>query len=274
MNPGNYAGKISFICNGYFRVQGFELNYAGKQMIMNDSNQNKFSTSPDISRYGEETKVSVPETNNSNLSPIDRVSEILFGVIMALTFTCTFEVANAGKTEIRDMLIGALGCNLVWGLVDGVFFILMGLTIKRRGLTILRFIKMNQEPAKARNFISDELPPVIASVLEPKELENIRLKIMNMEKMPDRVTISKHDLKAGGHIFLLVFLSTLPVAVPFIFMENARTALRISNLIAIIMMYICGWILGRYSSRNPWTAGLIMSGIGIVLVLLAIYLGG
>jgi hypothetical protein len=243
-------------------------------MIMNDSNQNKSSIPPDISGFGEEIKVSVPETNNSMLSPIDRVSEILFGVIMALTFTCTFEVANAGKTEIKDMLIGALGCNLVWGLVDGVFFILMGLTIKRRGLTILRFIKMNKEPAKARNFISDELPPVIASVIDPKELENIRQRIMNMEKMPDGVSINKNDLKAGLHIFLLVFLSTLPVAIPFVFMSDARTALRISNLIAILIMFMCGWILGRYASRNPWTAGLIMSAIGIALVLLAIYLGG
>ena len=98
MNPGIYTGRISFICNGNFRAQGFEFEYAGKQMIMNDSNQNKSSTPPDISGSGEETKVFVPETNNSVLSPIDRVSEILFGVIMALTFTCTFEVANAGKT--------------------------------------------------------------------------------------------------------------------------------------------------------------------------------
>jgi len=216
----------------------------------------------------------MPAADTRLLSPIDRVSEILFGVIMALTFTCTFEVAKSGRTEMREMLFAALGCNIVWGLVDGIFFILMGLTAKRRGLTILRFIRMNREHGKSRDFIASEIPPVIASVLTHEELENIRHRIANKDNLPKRVAINKEDLKAGGQIFLLVFLSTLPIIIPFLFMSNARTALRISNLIAIIIMYICGWILGRYASRNPWTAGLIISLIGIGLVLLAIYLGG
>ncbi len=229
---------------------------------------------PGISQVETLTDLAVPLSDRRLLSPIDRVSEVLFGVIMALTFTCTFEVAKAERTEVRDMLFAALGCNVVWGLVDGIFFVLMGLTAKRRGLSILRFIRMNREHGKARDFIVGEIPPVVASVLTHAELENIRQRISNMEKLPNRIAISKDDWKAGGQIFLLVFLSTLPLIIPFLFMSNVRTALRVSNLIAIVMMYICGWILGRYASRNPWTAGLIISLIGIGLVLLAIYLGG
>jgi VIT1/CCC1 family predicted Fe2+/Mn2+ transporter len=150
----------------------------------------------------------------------------------------------------------------------------MGLTAKRRGLTILRFIRMNREHGRARDFIAGELPPVIASVLTHEELENIRHRIAKKDNFPKRVAITKEDLKSGGQIFLLVFLSTLPIVIPFLIMSNARMALRISNLVAIVIMYICGWILGRYASRNPWTAGLIISLIGIGLVLLAIYLGG
>lgn len=208
------------------------------------------------------------------LSPIDRVSEVLYGVIMALTFTCTFKVAKAEGTTVREMLYAALGCNIVWGLVDGIFFILMGLTLKRRGLTILRFVKQNTDPAKARSYISNELPPAISSVLKKEELESIRKSLLNLPPLPKRIGIKSNDLKAGFSIFMIVFLSTLPISVPFLIFNDARTALRVSNLIAIIMMYICGWVLGRYASRDPWTAGLTISGIGIVLVLLAIYLGG
>ena len=39
------------------------------------------------------------------LDPIARVSEILFGVIMALTFTGTFSAATAGREELRAMLL-------------------------------------------------------------------------------------------------------------------------------------------------------------------------
>ena len=48
------------------------------------------------------------------LEPIDRVSEVLFGLIMVLTFTGSLSVAEAGRDDVRTMLIGALGCNLAW----------------------------------------------------------------------------------------------------------------------------------------------------------------
>ena len=55
------------------------------------------------------------------LEPMERISEVLFGLIMVLTYTCSFSVAGAGREEVRTMLIGALGCNLAWGLIDAVF---------------------------------------------------------------------------------------------------------------------------------------------------------
>jgi hypothetical protein len=38
------------------------------------------------------------------LDPMDRISEILFGLIMALTFTCTLGVATADQIQIRKTL--------------------------------------------------------------------------------------------------------------------------------------------------------------------------
>lgn len=215
-----------------------------------------------------------PYLDDKVLSPIDRVSEVLFGVIMALTFTCTFKVARADEATVREMLFAALGCNVVWGLVDGVFFIIMGMTIKRRGLSILHYIKQNPDPGKAIKYISNELPPAVASVLTGEQLEHIRTELMKMPPLPKRVGIKIEDLKAAFGIFLLVFLSTIPIALPFLVFDNAQLALRISNLIAIVLMFICGARLGVYASRNPWTAGLLVSFVGIALVLLAIYLGG
>jgi hypothetical protein len=53
------------------------------------------------------------------LDPIERISETLFGLIMVLTFICCLVVATAGNVNIQTMLIGALGYNLAWGIVDG-----------------------------------------------------------------------------------------------------------------------------------------------------------
>ena len=70
------------------------------------------------------------------LEPVDRISEVLFGLIMALTFTCALSVANAGEEEVREMLVGALGCNLAWGVVDAVMYLLACLTESGQKLTI------------------------------------------------------------------------------------------------------------------------------------------
>jgi len=63
--------------------------------------------------------------------------------------------------------------------------------------------------------------------------------------------------------------------IPFVFMQNALQALRISNAIAVVMLFIAGAALGRYAAgQRPWQTGLAMVVVGSVLVLLTIALGG
>ena len=69
-------------------------------------------------------------TSTRVLDPIDRVSEVLFGLIMVLTFTGSLSVAEAGRDDVRAMLIGALGCNIAWGIIDAMLY-LMGASPKR-----------------------------------------------------------------------------------------------------------------------------------------------
>ena len=71
---------------------------------------------------------SAPERRARVLDPVERVSEIVFGVIMAMTFTGSIHAASDGREEIRTLLFGALGCNVAWGLVDAVMYVLSDLT--------------------------------------------------------------------------------------------------------------------------------------------------
>src|SRR6266480_312917 len=108
------------------------------------------------------------------LEPIDRVSEILFGLIMVLTFTGSLSVAEAGRSEVRTMLIGALGCNFAWGIIDGVLYVMGCLAEKGRGLVTFRAVRQATDPKEAHRLIAEALPAVIASVLKPAELEAVR----------------------------------------------------------------------------------------------------
>jgi len=66
------------------------------------------------------------------LEPIERVSEIVFGVLMAMTFIGAVNVAEAGRDDVRKALIAALGCNLAWGLADAVMYVLAVVTERTR----------------------------------------------------------------------------------------------------------------------------------------------
>ncbi|MBV8216550.1 MAG: hypothetical protein JOZ08_25310 [Verrucomicrobia bacterium] len=58
------------------------------------------------------------------LDPIDRAIEVLAGVIMVLTFTNALSVSHAGNADLKAMLIGSLGCNLAWGIIDGIMYLM------------------------------------------------------------------------------------------------------------------------------------------------------
>jgi VIT1/CCC1 family predicted Fe2+/Mn2+ transporter len=75
-------------------------------------------------------------------------------------------------------------------------------------------------------------------------------------------------------VFLLVFLSTFPIVIPFLVVEDTGVALRTSNAVALAMLFVAGWAVGNYAGRPGWRTGLAMVLLGVVLVGITIALGG
>src|SRR5208283_680068 len=75
------------------------------------------------------------------LDPIERSSEVLFGLIMVLTFTGSFRVSGADHDSVDRMLLAALGCNLAWGIIDAVMYLLAVLSQRGHNLTLLRDVQ-------------------------------------------------------------------------------------------------------------------------------------
>jgi VIT1/CCC1 family predicted Fe2+/Mn2+ transporter len=86
--------------------------------------------------------------------------------------------------------------------------------------------------------------------------------------------LNKNDGLAALAICALSFLSTFPIVIPFIFIDDARLALRVSNAVAIAMLFLGGYALGRYGGIKPWLAGAAMVVFGAAMVGVAILLGG
>lgn len=208
------------------------------------------------------------------LDPYERISEALFGLIMVLTFTGSLSVAEAGRDDVRVMLIGALGCNLAWGIIDAVLYLMGCMAERGRGLRTFRAVRGAADATAAHRHISGALPPLIASVMQPAELEAVHQRLKQLPDQPSHTRLSRDNWLGALGVFLLVFLSTFPVVIPFIFMQNARPALRVSNGIAIVLLFLLGHALGRSAGRNPWLFGVSMVVLGLVLVGMTIALGG
>jgi VIT1/CCC1 family predicted Fe2+/Mn2+ transporter len=208
------------------------------------------------------------------LEPHERIAEVLFGLIMVLTFTGSLSVAEADRADVRTMLIGALGCNLAWGLIDAVLYLMGSLSEKGTALRTLRSVRSATDPNQAHRLIADALPRVLASVIQPAELESMSQRLKQLAEPPARVRLDKDDWLAAVSVFLLVFASTFPVAVPFIFMHSAGPALRVSNAVAIVLLFVLGYAFGRGASHNPWVMGTSMVVLGTFLVGMTMALGG
>jgi hypothetical protein len=207
------------------------------------------------------------------LDPIDRISEILFGLIMVLTSTNALSVINAGHADVRTMLLGALGCNLAWGVIDGVLYLLGCLNEHRRNYLVLRSVQAGTDPDAARTAIADLLPAPVAASLARDDLEAMREKMLTLPE-PPRPHVSRDEWLGALGVCLLVYLSTFPVVLPFLFISDAEPALRLSNAIAIALLFLCGYVFAQHSGLRPWRTGVVMVAVGCAMVGVAIALGG
>ena len=110
------------------------------------------------------------KSSRRQLEPMERISEVLFGLIMVLTYTCSFSVAGAGREEVRTMLVGALGCNLAWGLIDAVFYLMGKFSVFGQGILKVRALRQVANPSEAYQIIADALPPYWCQSCQQKTL--------------------------------------------------------------------------------------------------------
>jgi hypothetical protein len=214
------------------------------------------------------------ETREPVLSPVDRVSEVLFGLFMALTFVGAVSVAESGREQIRELFVTAVGCNLAWGLVDAVMYLVRTITNRGRALTLVRSVREAPNAEVGRTLLEHALSRAVAGFVSSVEVEAIRERIVALPSVPMRPRLRGHDFLAAIAIFLLVVVSTFPVVLPFVFMQDVATAKMVSRGIALAMLFFGGLALGRYAGYGSWKVGVMMAGLGAAIVAAINALGG
>lgn len=209
----------------------------------------------------------------SILSPPERQSEMIFGLIMALSITGSISIARSGEAEIRTMLVELLACNVAWGLVDALMYLVAELLERHRGVHLFHAVRVERDPERARRMIAERLPPLLAENLDGDELAELHRKLTSLPAAP-RSGLTGRDLLGALAVFLIVLVSTLPVAAPFLLPLEPRVALRASNGVALVMLFVLGWRMARYAGGRPFVTGLVAATIGAALVAVTIALGG
>jgi hypothetical protein len=220
------------------------------------------------------THDSASMADRSVLNPVDRVSEMLFGLLMALTFVGAVSAADQDDAQIRTLFITALGCNLAWGLVDAVMHLVRTITERGHLLTLVRSVRDAPDAAAGRVLVERSLSQVAMGLVSAAEMESIRARIVALPSLPAKPRLDRRDVLAALKIFFIVVVATFPVVVPFLMLDDVATAKTVSRGIALAMLFLGGLALGRYAGYGSWKVGALMAGLGTGLVLIINALGG
>jgi hypothetical protein len=131
------------------------------------------------------------ESSRRVLQPIERISEVLFGLIMVLTITCSFSIAEADRKNVRAMLLGALGCNLAWGIIDGFMYLMACFSSRGQNISKLRALRKSRTSGEANQIIGEALPPLVMSVLTQPELDSLRQRLNGLPEPAERLSLRK-----------------------------------------------------------------------------------
>ena len=215
-----------------------------------------------------------PAVIHKYFAPQDRLAEVICGLIMVLSFTAATGAIFEGTTR-HALLVAILGCNIAWGIVDGVTYILGNLMNRGARARLIQTLKRSPDDPNVAAVVESRLKPVLGDLLTPLQAQQVQRWIIEgaARVEPETTRLKKDDLFTGLWCFVIVFGAALPVLIPFLLIQNEAIALRISNALMLAMLFVIGWRWAAFANMNRLKAALGFSALGIVLVAITVVLG-
>jgi hypothetical protein len=216
-----------------------------------------------------------PSFVHKYFAPEDRLAEAICGLIMVLSFTAATGALLEGAAP-HALLIAVLGCNIAWGIVDGVTYILGNLMNRGARARLIQTLQRTPDDPVGAQAVQARIDDTLGQLLTPEQRQKVQQWILEgvPRLVPEPVRIKKADLFTGLVCFMIVFGTTIPVLLPFILLKNQVHALRISNALTLAMLFAMGWRWAGFANLSRLKTGLALLAMGLVLVVITLALGG
>src|SRR5689334_9047832 len=151
------------------------------------------------------------------LDPASRLGEILFGLIMVLTVTLAAGVAVADdRAGARELLAAAIGCNIAWGIIDAVMYLMNCLTVRAGKVRLLRAVQSAPNSSAALALVETEIEPELQELIQPEEAKAFSGAALQQLSVAHLDTsgplLSRDEIYGAAACFWLVFFSCLPAS--------------------------------------------------------------
>jgi VIT1/CCC1 family predicted Fe2+/Mn2+ transporter len=219
------------------------------------------------------------------LDPIDRLSETIYSILILLTFTFAFRIFRLGPNPdqvpsadyVNDLLIGALGATLAWGLIDGVIYAMRSVFERGEKHRLLKRIQSAATDDEKTEAIAEELDHILEPIAGADKRQELYVDVLDhlRDSQPQPVQLTRDDLAGALGSVLVAVIAVTPSLVPLVlFRDNYSLAIRFSNIISFIVLFYTGYRWGQYSGSSPWKTGLFLAVTGAAMMLIALPLGG
>lgn len=210
------------------------------------------------------------------LDPADRLGEVLFGLIMALGFTGAVRF-GLEEADNRALFAGILGCNIAWGIVDGVMYALGELFERGRKTRLARQVREAPGEGAAVAAVAKELGGRdlvdLATDAERSELYRWVVRVLR-RAAPERARLRTSDVVGALAVALVIVACTAPVVAPFLLIADPAVAVRAAHGVGLAELFVLGLWWGRMVGAGSWRTAAGLTLVGLLLVLVTIALGG
>lgn len=211
------------------------------------------------------------------LDPDESLGELLFGLIMALTVTLGVRLLGSQDAlKPHELAIALIGCNIAWGIIDGVLYLLGSLFSRGQRNHFIRKLRKVSSQSEAITAIREEFGLDDDHLAQEKDLAAFYMATLDVLRHArlERARLRGKDFMAALMIAILVAATAAPGAVPILLVDDGAVAVRLANALQLGLLFAVGYHWARYVGANPWRTGLTIVGLGLVLVGIAVALGG